>query len=451
MTSKSLTLPVARELDCDVLVVGGGCAGLSAAVCAARHGADVLLAEQNGYLGGTATAGLVGPFMTSYDTKGETQLIRGFFDEFVRRMKARGGAIHPANATWGTSYTAYRTAGHRNLSAFSAEAFKKAAEEICGEAGVRLLYHLFFIHADVAGGAVRSAYFASKAGVIKVNAKVFVDCTGDGDLASAAGAPMVFGDGKGDVQATSLFFTVRGVDRAAMDAHMAASPTIEEKFYMREIAEEREKGNYPLYRPKIMLFEGVGGEWVVNMSQMDGVNGIDPAEATAAEITGRKQIDYILAFLRKYAAGCRDIQLVKSAAALGVRESRRIVSAYDMTAEDASESRRFDDAVFCCSNSLDIHRKGYVEYYARKSEAPYFVPYRALVPRETDALLVAGRCAGASREVMAAIRVMPPCFAMGQAAGTAAALSAAAGVEPRDLRVAELVAALKADGVYLPD
>lgn len=445
-----LTLDVTKEINCDVLVVGGGCAGIAAAVCSARHGADTVLCEQYGFLGGTATAGLVGPFMTSYDAAGRTQLIRGFFDELVRRMEKEGGATHPSKATVGTAYTSYRVAGHKNCTAVNSEAIKRVSEQMCKESGVRLYYHMLLIAADRDGDRVTAAYFATKNGVYKVTAGVFIDCTGDADLAVRAGARTVFGDGNGAVQASSLFFKVRGVDKKLMDEHMAASPDMETKFYMKEIIAEREKGNFPLYRAKIMLFEGLGGEWIVNMSQIDDVDSTDPEQVTAAEITGREQIDYIIAFLKKYAAGCKNIKLCESAAALGVRESRRIVGVYEMTKEDAIDSVRFDDAVFCCSNSMDIHCKGYVTYIERKSDAPYYFPYRSLVSADASNLLAAGRCASAQREVMAAVRVMPPCFAMGQAAGTAAAMSAKSGVPAAEIDAAALVRTLIKDGVYLP-
>ena len=153
----NIQLPVVKELSCDVLVVGGGCAGLSAAVCSARHGAKTMLAEMNGYLGGTATAGLVGPFMTCSNPSGTVQLIRGFFDEFVTRMEEKGGAIHPMKMPpQGGSLSAYRTRGHDNCTPFSAEVYKQVAEEVCRESGVELLYHAMFLHSETVAGEVKA-------------------------------------------------------------------------------------------------------------------------------------------------------------------------------------------------------------------------------------------------------------------------------------------------------
>lgn len=449
--AENVTLPIVRTETCDVLVVGGGPAGIAAAVCSARHGARTILAERNGYLGGMATAGLVGPFMTATTPKGEKQLIRGFFDEFVRTMEAQKGAIHPSKAQIG-SFSSYRDRGHYGMTTFDPEVMKRVAETTCRAAGVELRYHLLFVKAEVSGGCIAAAYFATKAGIWKIEARNFVDCTGDGDVAFSAGVPTVYGDGNGDVQASSLFFRIRGVDKAKMDAHDAecrARKDRNTRFYAKEIKAARAAGEFPIWRNKVEVYEGMDGNWIVNMGQSDGVNGTDPKQVTDAEITGREQARIIVAFLRKYVKGCENCELAQSADQLGVRESRRIVGEYVLTDEDVKNSVRFPDSVFCCANHMDIHRKGYVEYVTRKTDAPYFIPYRSLVASGVANLLVAGRCASAERPVMAAIRVMPPCFAMGQAAGTAAALSVKNDVVPKQLPAGELVSALRRDGVYL--
>lgn len=443
-------LKVTNELECDVLVIGGGPAGIASAICAARHGANTIMIERNGCLGGMATSGLVGPFMTSYDTEGKVQLIRGFFDEIVRRMEAQEGAVHPSDATYGTSYTAYREDGHRNLSMFDPEVFKYVAEQMCEESGVKLIYHLNFVGCEKKDNTISAAYFVSKLQVFKIHASIFIDCTGDADVAVNSGVATVYGDGNGDVQPTSLFFTVRGVDKEEMEKHMQSYPDKERKFYMKEIVEERNKGNYPILRNRIMLFEGMNGEWILNMSQIDDIDGNDCLQVTEGAITGRKQIRIIIDFLKKYAAGCKNITLSKSAEVLGVRETNSILGEYRVTNEDVANSVRFEDAIFCCSNSQDIHTKGYVNYVVRRKTEPYYIPYRALLPKEIDNLLVAGRCISGEREVVAAIRVMPTCFAMGQAAGTAAALCVAEDKNPKEVDIKKLICTLVEDGVYLP-
>ena len=451
--SSQVKLQVTRSFDCDVLVIGGGTAGTGAAICSARHGANTILAERNGILGGTATAGLVAPFMSSTTPDGKTFLIRGVYEDLVNRMIAQNGAIHPLDAQIG-SWTAYRDKGHHGLTTFDYECLKRTMEQMCTEAGVNLMYHMLFIKADTRKGKITATYFATKDGIWKITAKQYIDCTGDGDLAFQAGVPMVYGDGKGgENQAVSLFFTVRGVDKAKMDAHNAkclAEGDYEGQWYMNEIKEAREKGEFPSWRNKIALFENLDGSYTVNMAQSDAVNGLDPKEITDAEVEGRIQCEAIVKFLRKYVDGCENVVLNSTAADLGVRETRRIEGVYTATTEDAKNSVKYPDAIFCCANSMDIHRKGYVEYVARNTNEPFYLPYRSLLPLGVDNLLVAGRCAAAERPVMAAVRVMPPCFAMGQAAGTAAALSVKEGVGPKELDAVKLVETLKTDGVYLP-
>ncbi len=446
---KELTLSVTQVLDCDVLVLGGGVSGISAAVCTARKGMKTILADRNGCLGGTATAGMVGPFMTCYTPTSGIQVIRGFFDEFVRRMEEDEGAVHPSNApSVGTSYTAYRVPGHQNVTAFHGETLKRVAEEMCVENGIRLLYHVNFVSADVEQGEIKAAYFVCKRQVIKVTAKIFIDCSGDADLAAASGVPIVFGDGNGEVQPSSLFFKVRGVDKEKMDAHMFKDDNVQRQFYMQEIIKEREKGNFPIHRAKIMLFESFHNEWLVNMSQIEGVNANDCIEVTDAEIEGRQQIVYIMNFLRKYVAGCENIILCDSAESLGVRESNTIEGVYRMKTTDMRERVKFEDSIACCSNTEDLHQKGGVTGY-RPVEEPYYIPYRSLLPLNVENLLVAGRCISCEREVSSAVRVMPPCFAMGQAAGVAASLSVKGKCSPKVIDVKELVETLVADGVYL--
>ena len=448
----SIKLPVKRSFTCDVLVIGGGPAGTASAISAARHGAKTILAERNGVLGGTATAGLVAPFMSSTTPDGKTFLIRGLYEDLVDRMVAEGGAIHPLNAEIG-SWTAYRDKGHHGLTTFDYECLKRTLEQMCTEAGVDLMYHMLFIKADTRGGKIKAAYFATKDGIWKVTAKQYIDCTGDGDLAYDAGVPVVIGDGEGGLQAVSLFFTVSGVDKAKMDAHNAkclAEGDYEGQWYMNEIKEAREKGEFPSWRNKIALFENLDGTYTVNMAQSDNVDGLDPKQITDAEVDGRKQCYAIVQFLRKYVSGCENCELASTAADLGVRETRRIEGVYTVTTEDAKNSVKYPDPIFCCANSMDIHKKGYVDYVARNTNEPFYVPYRALLPLKVDNLLVAGRCAAAERPVMAAIRVIPPCFAMRQAAGTAAAMAVKEGVSPKQIDSDKLIATLKEDGTYLP-
>lgn len=420
-----LTLTVRKTYDCDVLVVGGGVAGLSAAVAAARQGAKVILCEEGGYLGGTATRGLVGPFMTCYDRTGKTQIIRGFFSEFVERMIQEGGAVSPADCHGGDSYSGYRTAGHIGVTPFSPEVFKTVAEAFCTEEKVKLLYHSRLIACETQDGIVRKAYFSNVSGLDAVRAKVFIDTTGSAVLAEKAGARTVRGDENGTVQMVSMFFRIKGVDKEALDRYMSENREMRRRFFMDEIEEGQRTGAFPCGTVKLRIFEDPDGFWSVNMVQEDKpVNELDVEELTAAEISQRKMIPAMVAFLKKNVPALKDIRLVDTASDLGVRESRRIVGKTLLTGEDICHSRYSEEQIAVCANSMDRHQPNGVAYTPYASDRNYYIPLSCLISADIKNLLTAGKTVSADRDAFAAIRVMPPCFAMGEAAGIAAAMAA---------------------------
>lgn len=419
-----ISVKIVRTLNCDVFVCGGGVAGIAAAVCAARSGADVILAESAGYLGGAATAGSVGVFMTCMDASGKKQLIKGFFSEFVEEMIKDGGAVSYLECPGGDSHSAYRDRGHKGVTPYDVECFKRTAERLCTEAGVKLLYNALFLKCDASDGEVKSAYVVIKEGVCRINAKVFIDTSGDGMLAADAGAETMYGGENGEVQNASMIFAVDGVDKEALDRHAAQSRDMRERFYMDEISIAREKGEFPCGTLKLRMFEGPCGIWYVNMAQEDGqVNALDSDAVTAAQISQRKQIPEIISFLKKNIPPLKDIKLVSTAAALGVRESRRIRGEYVLTEKDITGAASFDDKIAVCANSIDIHCSDHIDYRAQGSGKNYCIPLRCLIVKGFSNLLTAGRCVSADHYALAAIRVMPPSFAMGQAAGITAALA----------------------------
>ena len=439
----------------DILIIGGGPAGVCAAIAAARHGAGVLLAEQGGCLGGMATRGLVGPFMTCYDKRGETQLIRGLFEEIVQRLIAVGGAIHPSKVRAGTSFTAWHVRGHDHCTPFDPEALQFVLDDLCREAGVKVLFHATFLSPVMEDDRIVGADFATKAGVRRISARIVIDATGDGDVAFRAGAPCELGDpARSDaMQPATTFFRICGLPEAAVEAVRAQYPQ-DGLCFKTLVAKARAEGRWTLPRPHINIYRGVkDGEWFVNVSRLNGVDATDPDSLSAAETEGRRQVREILDFLHDYVPGAQGVRLMSLPATVGIRESRHVLGEYRLDRDDVLEGRVPDDAIMLCSNSIDWHSGGkdaagtlYIE--VRDGDF-YGVPYRCLVPRKVENLLVAGRCVSASAAAAAAIRVMPPCMAMGQAAGTAAALALQSGTTPRTLDSAALVAALRADGVYL--
>lgn len=419
-----ISFEIEKEYESDVLVIGGGVAGLSAAVAAARSGARVLLCEQNGYLGGTATAGMVSTFMTCLDAKGEKQIIKGFYEEFVQYLVSIGGAVYHDRCPGNDSYSGYRTKGHIGVTPFDGEAFKLAAEHFCDVAGVELLYHALFVDCEVSDGKVKTAYFATPGGIVSVRAKIFVDASGSAQLVYKAGGETVRGDSDGEIQTASLFFTIDGVDKAALDAYMAEHPEMPDRFYMNEIAKARDGGRFPCGTAKLRIFELPNGQWNVNMAQVDGeVVETDAENLTKSEKEQRIQISKIFEFLKTEIPALKNIRMVSTAPAIGVRESRRIVGKHVMTLEDMQNHVRFDDRIAVCANSVDIHLKFGNKYIAFGGES-YYIPLSSLLPRELCNVIVPGKCLSADRFAHSAVRVMPPCFAMGEAAGYASALAA---------------------------
>ncbi len=447
--------------ETDVLVCGGGPAGACAAIAAARNGARVLVVERGNCLGGMATRGLVGPFMTCYDKSGTTQIIRGLFGEIVERLVARGAAIHPREVFGGTAFTSWIKVGHDHCTPFEPEALKLLLDEMCAEAGVKVLFHADFAEPIMEGTRIVGARLFTKAGMRDVRAKIVIDATGDGDVAYRAGVPTEYGDpASGRVQPASTFFRIGNCDLAAITADIEAN---KDNFYRKDgvnyrslhwrVAEAKAAGDWTLNRVSIGLFRGVReDEWSINTSRIMGVDSTDPESWSDAEAEGRAQVDQIFRFFRKYVPGCSGARLLCSGSTIGVRESRHVIGEYRLTAEDCLEGRVPDDSILLASNSVDVHgRFGPMsnEYVAIRNGNWYGVPYRCLVPLKVENLLVAGRCLSADAEADGAVRVMPPAMAMGQAAGTAAALCAASGTSPRALDPVPLLAALREHGAFL--
>jgi hypothetical protein len=449
-------VPIVREAD--VLVVGGGPAGIGAAVAAGRTGARTVLAERYGFLGGNATASLVGPFMTSFSNDGTRQIIGGVFDELVRRMEKVGGAIHPERVRAGTAESGYYVFGHDHVTPFEPEVLKVVAADLVLESGSSLLLHSSFVDPIVEDGAVRGAILHGKAGLQAVRAQVVVDCSADADVAYRAGAPTTKGrESDGKMQPMTMFFIIGEVDDEAVEAHIRAHPDEAGQLFHAIVEEARTKGTFPVPRDKIGIYRTPRpGVWRVNTTRLLGLDGTNPEDLTRAEIEGRKQVFALVAFMQTYLPGFSRARLLETATQIGVRETRRIVGEYVLTLEDLATGRHFEDVIALAGYPVDIHPvdgagggiQNALEKGMRTADV-YEIPYRSLVPLHVDGLLVAGRCLSATHEAAGAVRVMPPVFAMGQAAGTASALATERGIAPRHVDVSELQSALRAQGAIL--
>jgi 2-polyprenyl-6-methoxyphenol hydroxylase-like FAD-dependent oxidoreductase len=444
--------------ETDVLVVGGGPAGIGAALGAADAGARVVLAERYGFLGGNATAALVMPLMSFHTQRatlerpGATKLfptdhgpgepvVAGVLARLLERLVHAGGAIAPSPAT---GYTV----------PFDPELFKLVALELLDDAGVHLLLHAFA--SDIApDGAVRGVVFETKSGPLVIRARVVVDCTGDGDVAARAGAPYQIGrEQDGLVQPMTLMFRMVQFERAAFDAYVRAHPEQWRGVHglWDLIRQATAAGELDLPRED-MLFFGTPheAEVSVNSTRVMRVLGTDVFDWTRAELESRRQMRQIAAFLRRYVPGFERAYIAQSGVHTGVRETRRIVGEYQLTAQDVLEARKFDDVVARGAYPLDIHNpkgSGTVLKRVAPGEA-YDIPLRCLLPLGVDGLLVAGRCLSGTHEAHSSYRVMPIVMATGQAAGVCAALAAQRNLSPRVVPVADVQAALIAQGADL--
>ncbi|MBV8581036.1 MAG: FAD-dependent oxidoreductase [Candidatus Eremiobacteraeota bacterium] len=441
----------------DVLVVGGGNAGCAAALAAARSGARTLLVERYGFLGGTATASMVGPWMTFHS--GDDRIVGGIAQEIVERLVVRGGS--PGHLHDASDYVA-------TITPFDPELHKALLFEMMGESGVNLLLHAWFLDALVANGRVAGAGFATVGGTVQVAAKRTIDATADAYVAASAGVPTQQGDARGRVQPASLMFRLSHVDlsvlaqyvrhrpeqmRSSLKTHERTPEALTAVAGLYELWEAaRARGAVTVPRELVSFFATpYSDEVTVNMTRVVGIDPLDPDDLTRAEVEARAQVMQLLDFFRADVPGFANARIAATATQIGVRESRRIVGEYTLTADDVLFARTFDDAVARSAYPIDIHNpsgSGTTTHRLAPGTA-YEIPYRCLVPKGVDDLLVAGRCISTTHEALASTRLTPTVMTLGQAAGTAAALSLRQGVTPRALDPALLRERLIHDGVDL--
>jgi len=442
----------------DVLVVGGGNAGCAAALAAARHGARTLLVERYGFLGGTATAAMVGPWMTFHS--GDERIVGGIAQEIVERLVAQGaspGHIHDASDYVPT------------ITPFDPEVHKALLFTLMREAQVDLLLHAYVVETlRDAAGAVSGARFATVGGMRENYAAATIDASADAVVVAGAGAAVVQGDERGRVQPASLMFRLSHVDFAALAHYVRNNP--EE---MRSSLKRHERtpdaltavaGLYSLWNaarasgevdvPRELVSFFVSpypDEVTVNMTRVTDIDPLDPDDLTRAEVEARLQAMQLLAFFRARVPGFANARIAATATQIGIRESRRIVGTYTLTADDVVNARTFPDAVARSAYPIDIHNPSGAGTSTRRLApgASYEIPYRCLVPRDLEGAIVAGRCISTTHEALASTRLTPTVMTLGQAAGTAAAAAVGAGVPLRAVDTDRLRAALVADGVDL--
>ena len=400
---KETKVPVIDNYD--VIVCGGGPSGIIAAVASARNGARTLLIERYGFVGGMASSALVTPI--SIFKKKKKLIIDGIPFELMKRISALDGA----DVTLDSGNVPVND-----------EMFKLAAQQMLQESGVTLLYHTYFSNCIMTDGKVSHVIVQNKAGRVAYGCKAAIDCTGDADLVRAAGYETTKQD---KLQPASLWFQLGGVDTDALqdifadavDEKMPISAEIRDR-----LSELNAKGEMPIF----------GGPWIsrhfrdgivtINLLR-EGTDASSPEQFTKAECNLRENLFKVINIMRENFAAFKDCWLLKSGTQAGVRETYRIVGLYEMTADDVLNPKDFKDTIAKGTHVIDIHRPDSIEQVCTSLKQEYNIPYGVLVPKNSENLITAGRCVCTDNSAFGSIRVMATCMAMGQAAGTAAAIS----------------------------
>jgi ribulose 1,5-bisphosphate synthetase/thiazole synthase len=471
-----------KVVETDVLVVGGGTAGFVAAMAAARNGAKTLLLEQRDHLGGTHSGGLVmmirsmrhmrAPkdleekrmMITGYESSfEEDQLVRSIAQEYIDRMIALGAA-------WGQK----GKAATRQM--FDPEIAKWVIQQMVEEAGVEIWLNTTVTDVTMDGDTITGVVIDTIRDHVEVRAGVTIDCSGDGDVAAAAGAQFEFGapaDGK--TQPLSLYFAIGGVDTNKTLDYMKDHPDEFDPNYVARVLQLKDenkpftmfpfkekvrealaKGDYPIpmgvetidpdgimYVVRVMFRNGKFRYDFTyhNMDMAYNVNALDRIELTRATLSMRDMANRIAQFYRDYIPGYEDSYLAYTANSIGVRDTRRIVCDYTLTKQDVLDGRAFDDGIGRYGSVMDVHDKtgkAAVSLVEVGGQGWFHVPFSTLLPKGVNNLIVAGRCISADFDAQGSVRSQAASMVTGQAAGTAAALSAKRSTAPRELDVAEL-------------
>ncbi len=400
----------------DVVVIGGGPAGVCAAAEAARANKKVLLTEAFAMLGGMATTALVGPFMTSYDRDGDSPAVGGIYREIVNRLLNINGAVSPDETDAPSVFTSFIEKYHRHVTPFDSFKLQLVLDELIQQSGAEVLLYTRFCDCVTENGKIKYAVFSALEGLIAVSADIFIDCTGNADTAFAAGVYTYKGNEKDGIpQPGTLMFEVGGVDDSRYDKR----PKYPVKAYKTP-----DKGRY-----------------TVNHYHVYNVDATNSKSMTAAHLEARHQVIQAYKVLKEETPGFENSKIMQTASVLGVRESRHIDGLYKITVDDVACGKRFDDRIAVYGFGMDIHSRsescegGNFKIQVAKR---YYIPFSAMLPKGCKNLIVAGKTISCESEAAGGLRCMPCAMAMGQAAGAAAAIAVDEGKMPDEISVKSL-------------
>jgi glycine/D-amino acid oxidase-like deaminating enzyme len=417
------------QYETDVVVIGAGSAGMLAAIASARNGARTLLIERGGFLGGISTAVL--DTMYAFYAPGEAHetVVAGLPDEIVARIEAYDAVLlRPNTFGSGTGIT------------YNPETLKRVWDDFAREAGVRVLLHSFVAGAIKSGERVSGVTFVNKGGAHRVTAKVVIDASGDADVVAQAGGAYELAGRDGAQQTLTTTFRLANVDDRAL--------AVKKDQLHALMREANRSGRFVLPREEGSVHRTPDrGIMATIMTRVAGVAPEDVEGISRAEAEGRAQAHEYFRFLKAMVPGYEAAVLIGTSPWIGVRETRRILGDYQVKGEDVLAARRFEDGIARCGAPIEDHHIGSDTRWAYIPDAgSYTIPFRALLPRGLEGIVVAGRCLSATHDAHASARSIGTCMAMGQAAGTAAALAARAGTTPRQVPIATLLDLLDRQG-----
>ena len=416
----------------NVIVVGGGPAGIGAALAASRQGMKTLVVEQLNSFGGVGGAGGHGYMCLCNDWHSDNQIVGGVAYELLERIAAEGyGDLNPGSCAF-----------------YDVEYYKRMLEELFLENGIDFIYHTLFAETVTEGKAVKGVVVQNKSGRRTLAADTVIDCTGDGDVCASAGCEYKQGrESDGKCQPMTLMFTIGGVDWDKVQKWRTSGG-------MEEVWEQAQKnGDMESFQKKIMGFwwNSKQPTYVgINFTHIIGKDSTRAEDLTDATVEGRRQAYHLIPVFRKYVSGMENCHLVSTGSVIGTRESRRITGKYIVTEHDLKAEREFADSIGYGAFYIDIHSldEGGMDHntWSPPKGFKYQIPYRALVPKDRENILVAGRCASFTHIALGSARVMSQCTLMGEAAGTAAAVAVEAGIAPSAIDVKTLQTRLRNAG-----